>query len=141
MNAIVPAAVDQLADLMRPEAPIAKSGSPETGGSVSRGELRRSIRSGNTQLGLDRATGTLLAPVIQALTTDKGAAPHLIRATQPHGMLVFFSEKAGRVVYVGSRKSPGVVHHPGNAPMNWWLPGLQRHWPEALRLAVGRVTF
>lgn len=138
---LVPVALDDLADRMRPEAPIAPAGSEDAGGSRSRGELRRSIRSGPVQLGFDRMTGRLEAPVIQAATTDQGAAPHWITATQPHGKLVFFSRNAGRVVIIGSARNPGRVWHPGNAAQNWWTPGLLRHWPESLAVAMRSVPF
>jgi hypothetical protein len=132
-------ALDATVERMRPEAPIAPAGDTETGGSPNRGELRRSLRAGPVIGSGDRFVGQFVAPVIQAATTNYGAAPHVIRATQPHGRLVFFSRNAGRVVMVGSPRHPGEVHHPGSVGTRWIDYGLQRWWPRSLADASHQV--
>ncbi len=138
---LVNQAVPILVEHMRTEAPIAPAGGPDLGGSTSRGELRRSLMAGPTQFGLDRSVGTFLAPVVQAATTDLGAAPHVIRATQPHGRLAFFSRRAGKVIIFGSPKHPAVVNHPGNAAQHWSLFGFQRWWGPSLAESSHQVVF
>lgn len=139
-NQFVPLALADTVERMRPEAPIAPAGGREVGGSATRGELRRSLRAGPVVSSGDRFVGQFQAPVIQAATTDMGAAPHIIRARKPGGVLVFFSQNAGRTVVVrGKGGAAAAVAHPGNPPRPWILPGLLRHWPNALAQASRQV--
>lgn len=90
--------------------------------------------------GLVAATGTtytvrIVAPVIQAATTDKGARPHRIVPRSPGGLLVFYWPKAGGTVFLRS------VNHPGNAAMNWWEPALRSAFRAALPQAARTASF
>lgn len=106
-------------------------------GQVPRGEtgdLRASIRKGGVGLsGATSVTTHVVAPVIQAATTDKGARPHRIRPRRAGGVLVFHWPKAGRVVAFRH------VNHPGNRPANWWRPVLLRSWTAGLKAAARRT--
>lgn len=121
-------AVVEMATLMRGEAPI---GSAET--DRTRGELRRSIRSRQTLTIAPTYEGEIIAPVIQARTTDEGSPPHIIRPRKRGGKLVFYWPKVGRVVAFP------YVNHPGNAPTHWWTNGLRKHWGDTLRRAATRT--
>lgn len=123
----------ELADAMRPEAPLGKV----TPTSRAPGELRKSI---DTEATIPTGGGyrfRLVAPVIQAATTDKGARPHVIRARNAP-MLRFWWAKGPRGAGIYHFLS---VNHPGNAAQNWWAPGLARQGPPALRRAARRVPF
>jgi hypothetical protein len=101
---------------------------------VDSGELRGSIRVEPVQsLGGGRYRFRMVAPVIQAATTDKGARPHPIRPRRAGGLLVFNWPKAGGVVHLRG------VNHPGNRAQNWWRPLLERSYRQGLLLA-GRQT-
>ena len=121
---------DDLAEAMRVEAPIGKV----TPTSRPPGTLRKSIKAGRTSQTGTSATTQVLAPVIQARTTDKGARPHVIRPRRAR-FLRFYWPQAGGIVY--ARK----VNHPGNAPQNWWGPGLKRRASTTLRRAARRTPF
>ncbi len=75
--------------------------------------------------------GRISAPVIQAKTTDQGSPPHpiegrpLLRFWWPNG------PRGPRIYFYR------FVNHPGNAPMNWWLPALREAFgPTLLAKAV-----
>ena len=121
---------DELAEAMRVEAPLGKV----TPTSKPPGELRKSIRAGRTSQSGTSATVQVLAPVIQAATTDKGARAHIIRPRRAR-VLRFYSAKAGGIVFARE------VHHPGNAAQHWWGPGLKRRASTTLRRAARRTSF
>lgn len=118
-------AVESMPDKIRPAAPL---GQPDQLGRRAPGELRASIQTAQISGSGSRFSGHVLAPVIQATTTDKGSPPHVIRATRAP-RLVFYWPTTGRVMYLKS------VNHPGNAAQNWWHPALLLGWAEALREA------
>lgn len=97
------------------------------------GELANDIRAKNVVQNGRRYRSGLVASTIQALTTDQGARPHVIRPKRPGGVLVFPSR--GAVVFARS------VNHPGNRAQKWWGPMHDRRWPHALRLAARQVPF
>jgi len=134
-------ASDSLVERMRIEAPVGQPGGPEVGGSANRGELRRSLRSGPVTSTGDRFIGSFVAPVLQAATTDLGAAPHIIRATKPHGRLAYFSRSAGKVIVFGSPRHPAEVHHPGNVGSRWIEQGLTRWWSISVTDGMRLVRF
>lgn len=73
------------------------------------------------------------AEVLQAVTTNTGARPHIIRARNAK-TLAFHWPKVGRMVF------PVEVHHPGNKGSGWWdktmrAPVLRRAMKEASRAA------
>lgn len=123
---------DQLADAMRDEAPI---GTPSPTQTRPPGELRESIRAERvSHFGGSTMRTRLVAPVIQARTTDKGARPHIIRPVRAKS-LRFYWPKVGAIVH---RQS---VSHPGNAPAPWWQEGLRRQAQPTLSRAARRVRF
>lgn len=81
-----------------------------------------------------RSTFRVKAPVIQALTTDKGARPHVIRPRRQGGLLVFSWPKAGGTVFLRH------VNHPGNRPMPWWRDVVTQSFRQALPIAARRVV-
>jgi hypothetical protein len=98
------------------------------------GELIGSIRSlHDTKVAGSRRTVTVVAPVIQAATTDKGARAHRIVPKRAGGLLVFHWPKAGGVVFLRH------VNHPGNAPRPWWQAVLTDAWRQGLRTAARRT--
>ena len=100
-----------------------------------KGELRGSIRGDPVVLiSGTRSTFRVRAPVIQAVTTDRGARPHVIRPRRAGGVLVFNWPKAGGVVHL--RK----VNHPGNPPMPWWRDVVTDSFRQALPIAARRVA-
>lgn len=112
-------AVGSMPDAMRGYAPIRD------------GELRGSIRrAGPVTLAGEKVRGRIIAPVIQARTTDQGSPPHVIRPKRAGGLLVFYWPKAGRVV--GLR----YVNHPGNRAKPWWRRALRATYGPALRFAA-----
>ena len=124
----------ELADGMRKEAPI---GTPSPTQRRAPGELRESIKAQRFRPTVTGAAFDLVAPVIQARTTDKGARAHVIRARRAR-MLRFHWPRGPQ--------GPGIyffrqVNHPGNAPQDWWGPGLRRQAKPTLRKAARRVRF
>jgi hypothetical protein len=78
------------------------------------GKLRRSI--GVRSYPVSAGTVQLVArtdDLPQAKTTNTGARPHVIRARRAK-TLVFYSHRAGRIVF------PVKVNHPGNRGTHWW---------------------
>lgn len=126
-------ALDDMPDRIRPYAPI--------GTFVPRGrapgQLRKSIRRDRTvsTISGSRTRGRLVAPVIQAETTDRGSPPHVIRPRKVGGLLVFYWPKVGRVVGLH------YVNHPGNQARPWWKRALQATYGPALRFAAIRTPF
>lgn len=116
-------ALDTMPDAMRGYAPIRT------------GRLRRAIRRdrGRTVVTPERVSGRIVAPVIQAETTDRGAPPHEIRPKRAGGLLVFYWPKVGRTVFL--RK----VNHPGNRARPWWERALRATYGPALRFAAVRT--
>jgi hypothetical protein len=99
-------------------------------------ELVGSIRSLNdVKVGGTRRSVTVVAPVIQAATTDKGARAHRIVPRRAGGLLVFHWPKAGGTVFLRS------VNHPGNPPRPWWEAVIRDAWRQALRTAARRTSF
>lgn len=94
------------------------------------GELAESIGEVPVRSLEDRFVGGLIASVIQAATTDKGARPHVIRPRRRGGRLVFYWPKAGGTVAFAK------VNHPGNRGTGWWKATHERRWPRALRAAA-----
>lgn len=98
------------------------------------GELIGSIRSlRDTKVGGSRRSVTVVAPVIQAATTDRGARAHRIVPKRAGGLLVFHWPKAGGTVFLRH------VNHPGNAPRPWWEAVLRDAWRQGLRAAARRT--
>lgn len=116
-------ALDSMPELMRPYA-RRKSG-----------ELQGSIRHerGRTVITPSSVRGRIIAPVIQARTTDQGSPPHEIRPKRAGGLLVFYWPKVGRTVFLPR------VSHPGNRPMPWWRRALNATWGPSLRYAATRT--
>lgn len=124
--------VGLMVEPMRPYAPIGKV----TERGRTPGELRASIAvdPAAPPAGADTFTARIVAPVIQAKTTDQGSPPHEIRATRAHGLLVF--EIGGVTVFT---QKP--VNHPGNAPNPWWDRALRANFEPNLRYAALHVQF
>lgn len=123
-----------LADAMRPEAPIS---TPTPTSTRPPGQLRRSIKATRAVPSPRGASFHLRAPVIQAATTDKGARAHIIRARRAKVLRFWWGAgPRGAGVYFFPK-----VNHPGNAPQNWWGPGLQHVGQRTLRQAARRVRF
>lgn len=102
---------------------------------LDKGELVGSIRGDPVVLiAGTRSTFRVLAPVIQATTTEYGAPPHVIRPRRPGGLLVFYWPKVGATVAL--RK----VNHPGNRPMPWWRDVVTQSFRQALPIAARRVV-
>lgn len=100
------------------------------------GELRGAIaKEGPTVDQGQRFRSRIIAPVIQAATTDKGARAHVIRPRRAGGVLRFNWPKAGGVVVLRH------VNHPGNPPRPWWQRAIEREYAQALRLAARMVPF
>jgi hypothetical protein len=92
-----------------------------------------------TSEGLVSATGIqytvrVVAPVIQAATTNFGARPHTI-TPRSGGVLAFNWPKAGGTVFLRS------VNHPGNQAKNWWEPAVRDAYRTALPQAARTATF
>lgn len=126
-------ALDDMPERMRPYAPLGKQvprGRPPGG-------LRKSIARdpAGSQLAGSGVRGRIVAPVIQAHTTEHGAPAHVIRPRRAGGLLVFYWPKLGRIV--GFR----FVNHPGNQPKPWWLRALRSTYGPALRFASLRTPF
>lgn len=116
-------ALDSMPDAMRGYAPMRT------------GRLRREIRRdrGRTVVTPTLMRGRIIAPVIQARTTDQGSPPHIIRPRRAGGLLVFYWPKVGR------RVAFRFVNHPGNKARPWWRRALQATYGPALRLAAIRT--
>lgn len=110
-------ALDTMADNMRPYARRRS------------GELRDSIKhdKGRTVVTPSSVRGRIIAPVIQARTTDQGSPAHQIRPKRAGGLLVFYWPKTGRTMFLPR------VSHPGNRPMPWWRRALNGTYGPALR--------
>lgn len=102
---------------------------------IKTGQLRGAIRATQVTNEGSRYRFRMVAPVIQAATTDKGARPHVIRPRRRGGVLVFSWPKAGGTVFLRH------VNHPGNPPGNWWRPLLEQTYQQGLRLAARSVPF
>ncbi len=74
----------------------------------------------------------MVAPGIEARTTAKGAAPHIIRP-RTAGVLAFYS--GGQVRFARE------VFHPGNVGTDWFQNGLRARGQVALLAAAGRARF
>lgn len=123
---------EELAEAMRPEAPIS---TPTPTSTRAPGELRRSIRAEPVpSFGLSSYRGRLVAPVIQAATTAGGARAHIIRPVRAK-RLRFYSAKAGAIVFARE------VNHPGNTGTDWWQLGLRRQAQRALSTAARRTPW
>jgi hypothetical protein len=97
-------------------------------------ELVGSIHSlHDTKVAGSRRVVTVVADVIQAATTHKGARAHRIVPRRAGGVLVFHWPKAGGVVFLRH------VNHPGNPPRPWWDAVLRDAWRQALRIAARRT--
>lgn len=98
------------------------------GTSNTAGELRGSITStgGATNLGTTYRA-SVVAPVVQARTTDKGAREHPIRPTR--GKVLTWVGPGGRVF---ARH----VNHPGNPARPWFADVLRDAYIDALRQAA-----
>lgn len=70
------------------------------------------------------------APVIQALTTNYGARPHIIVPKRAGGVLAFNWPQAGGMVFLRR------VNHPGNVGTRWWSK-LIDDMPNRLAEAIG----
>src|SRR5262249_53299664 len=98
------------------------------------GELVGSIRSlRDVKVAGTAREVTVVAPVIQAATTDKGARAHPIRPKRAGGLLVFYWPKAGGTVFLRH------VNHPGNDPKPWWRQVLTDAYRAALPVAARRT--
>lgn len=95
-------------------------------------ELERSITAGPVLSSGNSHRFELKAPVIQAVTTDQGARPHVIR---PRRASVLRFPANGRIVF--ARK----VNHPGNPPRPWWRQVVTDAFTKALAAAARRTTF
>jgi hypothetical protein len=123
-------AVEAVPDLVRPYAPVGV----ETETSVRPpGQLRDSIRTDGISGSGTRFMGRVVAPVIQAKTTDQGSPPHTI---SPRGAypLRFFWMKKGQVVtsWGWHGEHFGRVDHPGNQASPWWAQALTDSYGRAL---------
>ena len=116
-------ALDEMPERIRPYAPI------------DTGELRRSIRRDHriTSFSADRVKGRIVAPVIQATTTDQGSPAHIIRSRHPGGVLIF--------MWHGRKVHYRFVNHPGNKAKPWWERALRSTWGPSLRYAALRTRF
>jgi hypothetical protein len=113
-----------VAAVTRTAQQVSQHDAPRKTGELARSVQTKPVLGGTTQM----RTGVRFT-TIQAVTTDKGARPHVIRPRTARA-LVFYWPKAGRTV--AFRK----VNHPGNAGRRWFQPALKRRWPRALRDAA-----
>lgn len=116
-------AVDLMIEPMRAYAPY------------QTGELRDSIqvdRAAGLGVSSDAVAVRVIAPVIQACTTDQGSPPHRIVAR--NSRLLVFEGSSGTVF------TPA-VNHPGNAARPWWQRALEATWGPNLRFAALRTPF
>lgn len=129
-------AVGAMPDQMRPYAPIGQQPGTDVGPSFRvPGALRQSIivDQSRQSTGPDTFGARIIAPVIQARTTDQGSPAHIIRPRKAGGVLIF--QINGETV--GAR----FVNHPGNAPHPWWLRALEATWGPNLRYAALHTPF
>lgn len=119
---------DGLGRAVAQEAPVAKP----TGDPRQRppGTLRKRVKA-TRPVGFG---GTfrfqVQAPGIEAVTTAKGARPHVIRPRNSR-VLVWYAD--------GQRRAATFVRHPGNRGTDWFAKGLRRHGPQSLRRAAART--
>lgn len=121
---------DELLEAMRVEAPVAAP----TGDPRQRppGTLQRAMNRSPVS-GFGRRRGfSVIAPGIEALTTAKGARPHVIRP-RSSGVLVFYQG--------GARRFARSVNHPGNAGTDWFARALAKHGGDTLRRAARQTSF
>lgn len=120
--AVMDDTLDQMPDQMRPYAPIGKG--------PAAGALRDSIARDRGEFTTgDVIRGRIIAPVIQARTTDQGSPPHIIRPKKVGGLLVFEASGGGTVF-------ARVVNHPGNDPRPWFERALRASFEPQLRFAA-----
>lgn len=84
---------------------------------------------------VNRPSGNLFslvaeAPVVQAVTTNYGARPHLIVPKRAGGVLSFYWPSAGKVMFLRA------VNHPGNVGTRWWSRIIE-DMPNRLAGALG----
>jgi hypothetical protein len=123
---VVAVAGPETARIAQRDARVPIGESRELVGSI---RARHDVRVSGTE-----RTVTVIAPVIQAATTDKGARAHRIVPRRAGGVLVFHWPKAGGVVFLRH------VNHPGNPPRPWWEAVLRDAWRTALRTAARRTS-
>lgn len=94
------------------------------------GEMRDSMATrGSWNGGLIRVEVT--SNVIQTITTNFGARPHVIVPRKPGGTLRF-KARSGKVVFAKR------VNHPGNPPSHW-LTNTLATWPRMIRQELDRL--
>lgn len=121
-SAVMDDTLTAMPDQMRPYAPVGKG--------PGAGRLQQSIQrdQGSFTTG-DTIRGRIIAPVIQAKTTDQGSPPHVIRPKRIGGLLVFEASS-------GERVFARIVHHPGNEARPWWERALRASFEAQLRYAA-----
>lgn len=94
------------------------------------GEMEAAIKVTHQRTSPTSWRVTADVPVVQSVTTDAGARPHVIRPVKARALRFVVD---GRVVFAR------VVHHPGNRPSHWfssvWNP---THVRGILSRFVGR---
>lgn len=128
-------AVEAMPDMIRPLAPLGTpSGDPTS--SYAPGQLRESIAvDGAVVASGPSYRGRVVAPVIQAQTTDQGAPAHLIEGN-PLLRFHWANGPQGARIYTFRH-----VNHPGNPAQNWWDPAVRAAYAEALLSAAVSVVF
>lgn len=128
-------AVDAMPDIIRPLAPLG-SPSEDPDSSYVPGQLRESIAvDGSVVSSGSTYRGRVVAPVIQAETTDKGSPPHPIDGN-PLLRFHWASGPQGSRIYTFRH-----VNHPGNPAQNWWDPAVRAAYAEALLSAAVSAVF
>lgn len=98
---------------------------------VDKGELARSVTHDSPKVSDNRTEITVrTGDLVQAETTEHGARPHVIR---PRTKQALKFQIGGKTVIV--RK----VNHPGNPPMPWFYPTLEK-WPQVAERVWRRVS-
>lgn len=132
-DALASSAADHLLEaVVRPNVPVGADSGERSGPRLidtQRGPDR--IGDGAYSIGYDAE---------HASYTDEGTEPHEI-----HGRpwLVFFSERAGRTIFLNDDRGQ-FVHHPGTARQGWWTDNVtDESWDVAVQEQVdtGGVTF
>jgi hypothetical protein len=121
---------DELGEAVASDAPVAKP----TGDPRQRppGTLQRRVKA-TRPVGLAGAYRfRVQAPGIEAVTTARGARPHVIRPRRGR-VLVWYAD--------GQRRAAASVQHPGNPPSDWFAKALREHGQATLRRAVARSRF
>lgn len=128
-------AVDAVPDAVRPLAPLGVvSGDPNS--SYVPGQLRESIAvDGAVVVAGPSFRGRVVAPVIQAQTTDQGSPPHPIEGN-PLLRFHWANGPQGARIYTFRH-----VNHPGNPAQNWWDPAIRAAYADALLTAAVSVPF